>query len=217
MDVTATITRLIVYPVKSCAGVALDHVSLLDTSLEFDRAWMVVDPQGQCVTQRTLPRMALVQPQLKTVEMILRAPGMRNLRLPLDKVEHAVQATVWDDTVAAFDMGDLAAQWFSDFLGQTLRLVRFDRSHRRLSNAQGTGAAEGLNQFADGYAVLVLSEASLDGLNQRLLAAGEATVGMERFRPNIVLSGVEAHDEDRLDELRIATAQGVARLRMVTP
>ncbi|MEO5797040.1 MAG: MOSC N-terminal beta barrel domain-containing protein [Rhodoferax sp.] len=217
MDVTATISHLFVYPVKSCAGVALDQVTLLDTGLEFDRAWMVVDAQGQFVTQRELPRMALVQPQLKAFEMVLRAPGMLDLHVQLDKVEHAVQVTVWKDTVPAFDMGDLAAQWFSDFLGHPLRLVRFNPDHRRLSSAQWTGDAEGLNQFSDGFAVLVISEASLADLNQRLVAAGEAAVTMERFRPNIVLAGIEAHDEDRLDELLIATVQGEARLRMVKP
>ncbi len=217
MDVTATISRLFVYPVKSCAGVALDHATLLDTGLEFDRAWMVVDTQGQFVTQRELPRMALVQPELQTFDMVLRAPGMLDQRVQLDKIEHPVQVTVWKDTVPAFDMGDALAQWFSDFLGQPLRLVRFHPEHRRLSSAQWTGETEGLNQFSDGFAVLVTSEASLAELNQRLAAAGEAPVTMERFRPNIVLAGIEAHDEDRLDELLITTAQGEARLRMVKP
>nr|WP_315208266.1 MOSC N-terminal beta barrel domain-containing protein [uncultured Albidiferax sp.] len=217
MDVTATISRLFVYPVKSCAGVALDHATLLDTGLEFDRAWMVVDTQGQFVTQRELPRMALIQPELQTFDMVLRAPGMLDQRVQLDKIEHPVQVTVWKDTVPAFDMGDALAQWFSDFLGQPLRLVRFHPEHRRLSSAQWTGETEGLNQFSDGFAVLVTSEASLAELNQRLAAAVEAPVTMERFRPNIVLSGIEAHDEDRLDELLIATAQGEARLRMVKP
>ena len=217
MDVTATISRLFVYPVKSCAGVALDHATLLDTGLEFDRAWMVVDTQGQFVTQRELPRMALVQPELQTFDMVLRAPGMLDQRVQLDKIEHPVQVTVWKDTVPAFDMGDALAQWFSDFLGQPLRLVRFHPEHRRLSSAQWTGETEGLNQFSDGFAVLVTSVASLAELNQRLAAAGEAPVTMERFRPNIVLAGIEAHDEDRLDELLITTAQGEARLRMVKP
>jgi uncharacterized protein YcbX len=217
MDVAATISRLFVYPVKSCAGVALDHVTLLDTGLEFDRAWMVVDAQGQFVTQRELPRMALIQPELKIFEMVLRAPGMLALHIQLDKVEQPVQATVWSDTVPAFNMGFVAAQWFSDFLGQPLRLVRFHPEHRRLSSAQWTGDAEGLNQFSDGFAVLVISEASLDGLNAKLAAAGEAAVAMERFRPNIVLAGIDAHDEDRLDALHITTAQGEAVLRMVKP
>ena len=228
MDVSATIARLFVYPVKSCAGVALSQATLTETGLEFDRAWMVVDEQGTFVTQRELPRMALVQPELKTFEMVLRAPGMLALHIALDKVEQPTQVTVWSDSVAAFDMGDVAAQWFSDFLNtdttgqrvaapRKLRLVRFDPEQRRLSSLKWTGGTEALNQFCDGFAVLVISEASLDGLNQRLAATGEAAVGMERFRPNIVLSGIDAHDEDRLDELLIATTQGEARLRMVKP
>ena len=216
-EVTAAISRLFVYPIKSCAGVEVREAILTETGLEFDRAWMVVDEQGVFVTQRELPRMALIQPELKNLEMVLRAPGMLALHIALDKVEQPTQAKVWKDTVAAYDMGDVAAQWFSDFLGQSLRLVRFNPEHRRLSSAQWTGDAEGLNQFSDGYAVLVISEASLEGLNQRLAVAGEAEVGMQRFRPNIVLSGIDAHDEDRLDELLISTAQGEARLRMVKP
>ncbi len=217
MDVTATLYRLFVYPVKSCAGVALEQATLTETGLEFDRAWMVVDAQGQFVTQRELPRMALIQPQLKAFEMVLRAPGMLEARVPLDTVEQPVHVQVWSDTVPAFDMGDALAQWFSDFLGQPLRLVRFHPDHRRLSSTKWTGTDQGLNQFSDGFAVLVTSVASLAGLNQRLAAAGEAPVTMERFRPNIVLDGIDAHDEDRLDELLITTAQGQARLRMVKP
>ena len=228
MDVSATIARLFVYPIKSCAGVELPQATLTATGLEFDRAWMVVDEQGVFLTQRELPRMALIQPQLKSLEMVLRAPGMLALHIALDAVEQPVQVNVWNDAVAAFDMGDVAAQWFSDFLNtdaagqqvaapRKLRLVRFDPDHRRLSSLQWTGGTEALNQFSDGYAVLVVGEAALDELNQRLAAAGEAAVGMERFRPNIVLAGLDAHDEDRLDELLIATGQGTARLRMVKP
>ncbi|WP_394787917.1 MOSC domain-containing protein [Rhodoferax sp.] len=228
MDVSATIARLFVYPIKSCAGVELPEALLTETGLEFDRAWMVVDAQGVFVTQRELPRMALIQPQLKSLEMVLRAPGMLALHVALDAVEQPVQVTVWKDTVAAFDMGDVAAQWFSDFLNtgadgqrvaapQAYRLVRFDPEHKRLSSLQWTRGTEALNQFCDGFAVLVVSESALDELNTRLLAAGESAVTMERFRPNIVLSGIDAHDEDRLDELLISTAQGQARLRMVKP
>jgi uncharacterized protein YcbX len=114
-------------------------------------------------------------------------------------------------------MGAIAAQWFSDFLGRKLRLVRFDPEHRRLSNLQWTGGAEALNQFSDGYPVLLASTASLEQLNARLAAKGHAPVGIERFRPNIVLSGLEAHDEDRLDLLHIATDEGEVQLRPVKP
>lgn len=216
-DVTARIARLFVYPVKSCAGIELREALLTETGLDLDRAWMVVDASGGFVSQRELPRMALIRPQLKLHEVILRAPGMLALHLSIDTVEEPVRVRIWDDEVPAFDMGAVAAQWFSDFLGQQLRLVRFDPEHRRLSNLQWTGGAEALNQFSDGYPVLLAGTGSLDQLNGKLAAKGHAAVGIERFRPNIVLSGLEAHDEDRLDLLRIATDDGEVQLRPVKP
>lgn len=222
-DLAAIISRLYVYPVKSCAGIEVQQSLLTETGLEFDRAWMVVDGSGDFLTQRELPRMALIKPQLKHFEMVLRAPGMLALHIALDQVEAPVRVRLWNDEVAAYDMGPIAAQWFTDFLGTTARLVRFDPEHKRISSLQWTGGIEALNQFNDGYSVLVISEASLDQFNERLLAQGHAAVGMERFRPNIVLGNsmqvaeLLPHDEDRLDLLQIATEQGAARLKPVKP
>ena len=221
-DLQATIARLFVYPIKSCAGVELPEALLTETGLEFDRAWMVVDANNEFVTQRELPRMALIRPQLKHMEMVLRAPGMLALHIAFDRVEQPVRVKVWNDEVAAYDMGDIAAQWFSDFLSepgrpQKLRLARFDPEQKRLSSLQWTGGVEAQNHFADGFALLVASEASLAELNDKLVAAGHAAVGIERFRPNIVLAGIEAQDEDRLETMHIATGEGEARLQPVKP
>jgi uncharacterized protein YcbX len=221
-DVNAVIAGLWVYPVKSCAGVQVQEAVLTETGLEFDRAWMVVDEHGVFLTQRELPRMALIQPQLKYHDMVLRAPGMLALHIALDQVQEPVRVKIWSDEVKAYDMGPVAAQWFSDFLGVKARMVRFDPEEKRVSSPQWTGGEEALNQFSDGYPVLVLSEASLAGLNERLRAAGVPAVGMARFRPNIVLGDVPGcelvpHDEDRLDLLEIGTEQGVVQLKPVKP
>ncbi len=221
-DVQGTIARLFVYPVKSCAGVDVSEALLTESGLEFDRAWMVVDENGEFVTQRELPRLALIRPQLKQFEMVLRAPGMLALHIAYDRVELPVQVKLWSDTVAAYDMGDVAAQWFSDFLSEVgrprnLRLARFDPEHKRLSSQKWTGGVEAEVQFADGYALLVATEGSMAGLNERLAAGGHEAVGIERFRPNIVLAGFGAHDEDRVDMLRVATAEGRAQLQPVKP
>ena len=221
-DLQATIARLFVYPIKSCAGVELPEALLTETGLEFDRAWMVVDAEGEFVTQRELPRMALIRPQMKHSEMVLRAPGMLALHIAFDRVEQPARVRVWKDEVAAYDMGDIAAQWFSDFLSQPgrpqkLRLVRFDPEQKRLSNMKWTGGAEAQNQFSDGYPLLVASEGSLAELNARLAAQGHAAVGIERFRPNIVLAGIEAHDEDRVEMLYVGTGEGEAQLQPVKP
>jgi uncharacterized protein YcbX len=212
-DASVSLTGLNLYPVKSCGGVSVSESLLIETGLEFDRAWMVVDAQGEFVTQRELPRMALVQPTLKHTEVVLRAPGMLALHLAIDAVEAPVRVTVWNDEVAAYDMGDLAAQWFSDFLGQPLRLVRFDPDQKRLSSKQWSGDIDAENAFADAFPLLVISEASLTELNQRL----KEPVTMARFRPNLVLSGLEAHGEDHLDEIRFETPEGPVRLKLVKP
>lgn len=215
-DIATRIARLFVYPIKSCAGVELSEALLTDTGLDLDRAWMVVDAQGQFVTQREVPRMALVKVQLKLHEVVLRAPGMLALHLSIDSVEQPVKVRVWDDEVPAFDMGAIAAQWFTDFLGRPLRLVRFDPEHQRLSSAQWTGELQAANQFQDAFPLMVLGEGSLGELNRRLAESGHAAVGIERFRPNIVLAGLEAQDEDRLDLIRIAADEEV-QLRPVKP
>lgn len=227
-EVQARIARLFVYPIKSCAGVELQEAPVLGTGLDLDRAWMVVDQHGKFVTQREQPRLALVVPQIRRADVVLRAPGMLALHLAIDGVEQPVRARVWDDEVAAYDMGDLAAQWFTDFLSLTVqglpaaqaakyRLVRFDPEHKRLSGLKWTGGIEAPNQFSDGFPLLVLGQASLDELNTRLHSAGHSAAGVERFRPNIVLADLQAHDEDRLGVLSIDTGHATLRLKLVKP
>jgi uncharacterized protein YcbX len=161
--------------------------------------------------------MALVQPTLRSSDMVLRAPGMLALHVRLDTVEKPTRAQVWDDIVKAYDMGDLAAQWFSDFLGVQARLVRFDPEEQRLAEAKWTGDIQAEAAFADAFPLLVANTASLDDLNARLAARGVAPVTMQRFRPNIVLTGLPAFDEDHLREITITTDDGPVVLRLVKP
>lgn len=204
-DLTGRVARLFIHPVKSCAGIEVQQALLTETGLQWDRAWMVVDERGDLLTQRELPRMALVHPQLEADALVLRAPGQAPLTVPFSATGPVALVRVWSDKVWAWDMGDGAAQWFSDFVGQPCRLMRFDLAQRRLSSLEWTGGVEAPNQFADGFPLLVASMAGLDALNAQLAAAGEGAVGMERFRPNLVLGGVDAHAEDWLDLLHIDT------------
>lgn len=217
----ARLSALAIYPVKSGGALSLDSAELVDTGLDLDRTWMVVDSHGEMLTQRELPRMALIRPMLRGGDLLLRAPGMLALHLKLDTVEAPTRVRVWDDVVKAWDMGALAAQWFSDFLGLVagapLRLVRFDPDEERLSSARWTGSLKAPNTFSDGYPLLVANAASLAELNTRLAGAGHAPVGMERFRPNLVLEGLAPWDEDHLHEIDIDTGAGIATLRLVKP
>jgi uncharacterized protein YcbX len=207
LPLQAVISQLIIYPVKSCAPVLLKRALLTDQGLDLDRAWMVVDERGQFLSQRQYPRLALVQPQLRLSDLVLRAPGMLALHLSLDGVEQAAKVSLWDEAIDAWDMGDLAAQWFSDFLGCPARLVRFDPQFERPSERRWTGGQTVLNPFTDGFPLMLLGQPSVDGLNARLhivlSAAGE--------------SGWAAHDEDRVEVLQIETDQGSIRLKAAKP
>jgi uncharacterized protein len=216
-DVPLHIAQLWCYPVKSCAGVPLQRATLLETGLEWDRSWMVVDASGEFVSQRELPRMALIQPSFRMGQLVLRAPGMLALHLELEAAESPLRVRVWDDVIEAYDMGDVAAQWFSDFLGRPLRLARFDPEVKRLASFKWTDGLEAPFHFADGYPLLVTTAAALDDLNQHLARVGQGAVDMRRMRPNIVLGGLQAHDEDRLSHIYLQAGADGVRLQLVKP
>jgi uncharacterized protein len=161
--------------------------------------------------------MALVRPTLRGDDMVLRAPGMLALHVALYAVEHVATVRIWDDRVRAFDMGDLAAQWFSDFLGQAVRLVRFDPDEQRVADPKWTGAQRALTAFADGFPLLLLSTASIAELNRRLSSQGAAPIQADRFRPNLLLEGLDAHGEDWLDRIEFEAPEGPVSLRVVKP
>lgn len=208
------VSGLWIYPVKSCAGLKLDAAELTHTGLAFqglaDRHWMAVDENARFLTQRQVPQMALIAPRFVPGGLELSAPGAGTLRLAYSEAGPRVAVEVWRDSCAAYDCGDEAADWFSQATGRRSRLVAFDESVRRVSDTFYTGETEGYSQFSDGFAMLVISDASLNALNERLLEKGTAPVTMDRFRPNITIDGVEAFEEDYISQLQ--TDQAVLRL-----
>jgi uncharacterized protein YcbX len=195
-----TVTQLAIYPVKSLAGISLQAMTLGARGPEFDRHWLVADPDGQFITQRQQPRMCLVRTELQTDALLLTAPGVETLRLPLLAPDSAARSivTVWRDTVAACDAGSAAAQWLSDFLKTPCRLHYLpDDTVRPVDPAYARSEDE--VGFADGFPFLLITEASLQAFNAEL----PTPIGSERFRPNIVLSGTAPYAEDAWCRLRI--------------
>jgi uncharacterized protein len=209
VSVKATIAGLFVYPVKSCRGISLDSAELLPTGFSGDRHWMLVRPNGRFVTQRELPRMALIVTRLTVDSLELEAPGMPPLEVDLETNGVARAVTIWKFDGRGIDCGDEAATWVSRYLDSPLRLVSFDPSAPRVCGPEWTGDTRAVTEFSDGYPILVISRASLADLNSRL----SRELPMERFRPNLVIDGVEAYDEDRIHELR----SGPVTLRIVKP
>lgn len=205
----AVITGLYIYPIKSCAGIALEQAQLSATGLANDRRWMLVNEQGRFVTQREQGRLALITPTLHDAGLLINAPDMPTLAVTGTLRDNPVAVTVWSDQCQAFDEGDQAAHWFSSFLGLAVRLVRFDETQRRTSSQEWTHEVRALNQFSDGFPMLLISTASLADLNSRLPEA----LPMNRFRPNLVVEGLPAYAEDTVHELVV----DAIRLRVVKP
>lgn len=214
---SARIDALWLYPIKGCRGLRIPGATLAQTGLEVDgigdREWVVVDESGEFLSQRELPKMALIETRLTGESLRLRAPDMLQLDIPFASEGEVLTVKVWNDEVAAVTQGEIADAWLTQFLGLRCRLMRFDPQASRISNAKYTGAMTAPYKFADAFALLVCSTASLAGLNARLAARGAGVVALERFRPNIVLDGIEAFDEDYIDQIKINGAQ----LQVVKP
>lgn len=197
--VRGVVKELIVYPLKSARGVAVQSAALDARGLAFDRLWMVVDENGAFLSQRRTPRLALIQPELPAsydAPLVLRFCGKESAtgNLPSISVsvvrETAPAATVvrvWEDRVDAVDQGDAAAAWLQKALGMDgARLVRMaDEGIRPCSRKYAPRNSH--TGFSDGFPLLLASEASLAELNQRLHARGKPPVPMDRFRPNLVV------------------------------
>lgn len=212
-----TLSQLFLHPVKGCRGIAVSNATLAATGLEIDgigdREWVIVDEDGEFISQREYPKLALVETRFTPSSLRLKAPGMLQLEVPFASEGDVVKARVWDDVVAAVTQGEIADAWFSNFLGIPARLLRFDPEHTRLANHRWTGKDDAPYKFADAFPLLVTSEASLADLNQRLAKRGHAPVDMRRFRTNLVLAGLEAYEEDYIKTIRI----GDVELRAVKP
>lgn len=205
----AHISALFIYPLKSARGVRLDQAQVAARGFRHDRRWMVVDEAGEFVTQRSHPELAKVAVKLVDDRLVLERPDAAPLELPakIDSGE-SVEVRVWRDECAALSAGQEAAAWFSSFLGQPSRLVYMPDSTRRQVDPTYAQPGE-IVSFADGYPFLLVEQASLDDLNERL----DSPISMARFRPNIVVDGVEPFAADHWRRVRI----GEVVMRLAKP
>ena len=204
------ISALYVFPVKSCAGLRVDELTLDAMGAVGDRRFMLVDAHGRFVTQREHRALALVTAaRANTGGVVLRSAGQAALAVePPRRGSGEREAVVWDDSVRVRDCGEAAAEWFSALLGVAVRLVYLpDESVRGVDPSYAPSTAR--VSLADGFPLVVATEASLADLSTR---AG-TPLEMERFRPNIVVSGGRAWDEDRWETVRA----GEVTLRLVKP
>ena len=198
------LSSLHVHPVKSCAALSFDEARVEDRGLADDRRWMIVDEAGKFLTGRQLPALVLLHATPLPNALRLAAPGAGEFAVPVpDAIAPRRRVTVWKDDVDAADAGDAAAEWLSRFLGRAARLVHMDAASARPVSPTHAQPGDEVS-FADAYPLLLISQASLDGLNARLAAP----LPMSRFRPNLVVDGVATpHGEDAWRRLRIGAIE----------
>jgi uncharacterized protein YcbX len=213
------VTDLFVYPLKGAAPQRVQRLVLDALGAVGDRRWVLVDDDGIQITPREVPRLAQLRATLPVRDggiaaeapLTLSRDGGPPLFVPHARPDATRRAVrVWDDTVDMADAGDAAAAWCTDALGLPCRLVHVsDATHRPLAaKYAGPLAADGREVAAqDGAPLLLLGAASLDGLNARLVATGSPPVGIERFRPNIVLATTAPHEEDRWARIRLGDVE----------
>jgi len=197
-----SVSEIIIYPVKSFAGLSLGSAKLDLFGLADDRRWMLVDEFGVAITQRSEPKLALIEAELCSHGLCLRLSGDSLAVHVPDPGDNSCSVKVWSDTVVAADAGEEAALWFSARLGTKCRLVYMPQNSKRLVDDNYARRGETVG-FADAFPVLLISQASLDDLNSRL----ETPVPMNRFRPNLVVSGCEAFAEDSWRRIRVGEVE----------
>ncbi|MEP6835141.1 MAG: MOSC N-terminal beta barrel domain-containing protein [Gemmatimonas sp.] len=197
---TIRVSGLFRYPVKSMAGTAVQQLELDAMGGVNDRRWMLVDEHHRFITQREVGALALIHPHIELDGVRLDAPPRIGLHVTTPhETAPTHDVVIWDDVVPAADAGEEAARWCSDVLGMACRLVHIAATAQRPLQAKYAGSLDPHNRhvaLSDGAPLLLLSEASLEQLNDQLTSRTVAPVGIDRFRPNVVLSGTTAHDED---------------------
>ncbi len=196
------IEDIIVYPVKSLRGISLPSAQLKRRGLQYDRRWMLIKPNGQFISQRDYPilsriQVAIIEDQLHFDYLDDTGYSLQINAYPIEKGP-LLRTEVWGNEAKALPISQAANKWFSQLIESECQLVYMPDSSKRLVNQKYAGEDD-IVSFADGYPILAIGTSSLEDLNKRL----ETAIEMERFRPNLVVSGEEAFGEDRWNHFKI--------------
>ncbi len=202
------VSSLHYYPIKSCRVSNPTKLELGERGPRFDRHWMLIDQNNVFLTQRQHSKLALINPSVQEKHLVIPETPKLSLKIPIDNTGPRIRVRIWDDTCGAIDDGDLAAEFFSDFLKVSCRLVHMPEDFVR-EKAPGFGRFE----FADSWPLLLASLPSLIDLNSRIITNGRTPVPMDRFRPNIVVDGNLPYAEDVWSTISV----GGKKIKIVKP
>ena len=205
------LSDIYIYPIKSLGGIRLEQAQLEERGLKYDRRWMLIDEGGVFITQRKYPALALFQLRLGGGKLFICHKKHAEQQISFEVEEQfgaPIQVSVWEDDLQALEVNPEVSRWFSQLMDMNLRLVVMPAQERRAVDPRYATKQE-IVSFADGYPCLIIGQASLDQLNQKL----EVPVLMDRFRPNLVFRGGIPHQEDDFHTFYI----GAARFTAVKP
>lgn len=198
------ISGLYVYPIKSMAGISVNRAQVTDRGFEYDRRWMLVDENNTFISQREVSEMALMDIVILDVglQVTYRADNSHVLIPFQPGTNEFAEVTIWDDICTGQFAGAEIDGWFSKKLNINCRLVYMPDGTKRITD-QRYAPDNSITSFSDGYPFLIIGQASLDDLNNRL----EKPIPMNRFRPNIVFTGGEPYSEDMMHTIEIGNIQ----------
>ncbi|MEO9483044.1 MAG: MOSC N-terminal beta barrel domain-containing protein [Ekhidna sp.] len=193
------VSALYIYPIKSLQGISLQEAEVLERGFKHDRRWMLVNQENVLITQRTHPQFSQVGITLTDTGILAKYGNLSDLEIPLILTDQAViDVMVWNDQVQALEAPERISEWFSAIAMEPCKLVFMPEDSSRPVNPLRAVNGENVS-FADGYPYLILGQSSLDDLNSRM----DVDLPMNRFRPNIVVEGGEAYEEDRWTDVQI--------------
>ena len=217
---TIKLKSIHIYPIKSLKGIELSSSEVERRGLKYDRRWMLVDEQGRFISQREYHQLALLKTSIN--QDILTVTDLTGSQDPLtfemsEPDSEPIEVSVWDDQCLAKPLDQEVNEWFSRFMGKSVRLVYMHDTSERKADPRYATSTDDIVSFADGYPILIISQASLDQLSEK---AGEH-IPAERFRANLIIDGVVAHAEDDLKNIEIngvelAGVKPCARCVMIT-
>lgn len=198
----AKVSSLFIYPLKSAQGIAQKSLEVINSGPRRDREWMLVDSNGNFVSQRVQPRMSQIHTQLSSDSLVVSAQGFPHLQIPFaDWGQNNLEVKLFGKSTQGVWLGSSYDQWFSDYLGGSFRLIRSPQQQSRETSGNHGPKTEIL--FADGYPFLLTNAATLAELNAKM----ESPISMARFRPNIVIEGCSANEEQNWKKIKIGNVE----------
>ena len=194
------LTNIYIYPVKSLAGIALQESETEERGLKYDRRWILVNDQGEFMSQRKHPKMALLIPAFENGNLLISAPDLSAIEISLEnKSDDITPVNVWGTDCKGYVVSDAHNQWFSEQLDTNCKLVFMGDQKRDIKSLTNEGEVS----YADGYPYLIVGQSSLEDLNERL----DEPVSINRFRPNLVFSKALPFEEDSWGDFKIGNVE----------